>query len=231
MTWGIIGAMPSEIALLESQMSNAKKEVVSGLTYQIGKIRGKDVVLCCSEIGKVNAAMCAQTLALRYRVDFMINTGVAGCTCDDLGVLDIVLSQDLVFHDFDWALQEKYHTHTSKFPGDPGLIALAQRALEQMPQRKFQYKLGRIATGDIFVDDEALRNSIIERTHPDCVEMEGAAIAQTAYRNGVPFVILRAISDKADDSAEMDYPTFERIAAHRCAEVTMLLAGQLLAQK
>ena len=123
MTWGIIGAMPSEIALLETQMSGAKKEVVSGLTYQTGKICGKDVVLCCSEIGKVNAAMCAQTLALRYNVDCMVNTGVAGCTCDDLGVLDIVLSRDLVFHDFDWEIMEDYHPHTSKFPGDPSLIA------------------------------------------------------------------------------------------------------------
>ena len=135
MIWGIIGAMPSEIALLKAQMVDAKEEIVSGLTYQSGKIRGKDVVLCCSEIGKVNAAMCAQTLALRYHVDYMINTGVAGCTCDNLNVLDIVLSQDLVFHDFDWEIMEDYHPHTSKFPGDPGLIALAQRALEQMPQR------------------------------------------------------------------------------------------------
>ena len=124
MIWGIIGAMPSEIALLKAQMVDAKEEIVSGLTYQSGKIRGKDVVLCCSEIGKVNAAMCAQTLALRYHVDYMINTGVAGCTCDDLNVLDIVLSQDLVFHDFDWEIMEDYHPHTSKFPGDPGLIAL-----------------------------------------------------------------------------------------------------------
>ena len=222
MTWGIIGAMPSEIALLESQMSNAKKEVVSGLTYQIGTIRGKDVVLCCSEIGKVNAAMCAQTLALRYRVDFMINTGVAGCTCDDLNVLDIVLSQDLVFHDFDWALQEKYHPHTSKFTGDPGLIALAQRALEQMPERKFQYKLGRIATGDIFVEDEALRNSIIERTHPDCVEMEGAAIALVAYSNGIPCLVIRSMSDNANGDAGMSFDTFEKISADHSA--TLLTA-------
>ena len=174
MTWGIIGAMPSEIALLETQMSGAKKEVVSGHNLSNRK-KSAERMLCCAaaKIGKVNAAMCAQTLALRYNVDCMVNTGVAGCTCDDLGVLDIVLSRDLVFHDFDWEIMEDYHPHTSKFPGDPSLIALAQRALEQMPERKFQYKLGRIATGDIFVEDEALRNSIIERVHPDCVEMEG----------------------------------------------------------
>ena len=228
MTWGIIGAMPSEIALLETQMSGAKKEVVSGLTYQTGKICGKDVVLCCSEIGKVNAAMCAQTLALRYNVDCMVNTGVAGCTCDDLGVLDIVLSRDLVFHDFDWEIMEDYHPHTSKFPGDPSLIALAQRALEQMPERKFQYKLGRIATGDIFVEGEALRNSIIERVHPDCVEMEGAAIALVAYSNQIPCLVIRSMSDNANGDAGMSFDTFEKIAADHSAK--LLLSMLELAQ-
>ena len=206
MTWGIIGAMPSEIALLETQMSGAKKEVVSGLTYQTGKIRGKDVVLCCSEIGKVNAAMCAQTLALRYNVDCMVNTGVAGCTCDDLGVLDIVLSRDLVFHDFDWEIMEDYHPHTSKFPGDPSLIALAQRALEQMPER----------------------NSIIERIHPDCVEMEGAAIALVAYSNQIPCLVIRSMSDNANGDAGMSFDTFEKIAADHSAK--LLLSMLELAQ-
>ena len=87
--------------------------------------------------------------------------------------------------------------------------------------------MGRIASGDQFVADKALKERIIAHTPGLCTEMEGAAIAQTAYRNGIPFVILRAISDKADDSAEMDYPTFERIAAHRCAQVTQSLARQL----
>ena len=167
------------------------------------------------------AAAKSERLALRYRVDFMINTGVAGCTCDDLGVLDIVLSQDLVFHDFDWALQEKYHPHTSKFPGDPGLIALAQRALEQMPQRKFQDKVGRIATGDMLVDDEALRNAIIARTHPDCVEMEGAAIALVAYSNQIPCLVIRSMSDNANGDAGMSFDTFEKIAADHSAKLLL----------
>ena len=87
--------------------------------------------------------------------------------------------------------------------------------------------VGRVASGDLFVAEKSAKERIIERTNAICTEMEGAAIAQTAYRNGVPFVILRAISDKADDSAEMDYPTFEAIAAHRCAEVAMNMAKQL----
>ena len=87
--------------------------------------------------------------------------------------------------------------------------------------------MGRVASGDQFVADPAVKEKIVANTQGLCTEMEGAAIAQTAYRNGIPFVILRAISDKADDSAEMDYPTFEKIAAHRCAEVTCKLAKHL----
>lgn len=118
---------------------------------------------------------------------------------------------------------EDYHPHTSKFPGDPGLIALAQRALEQMPQRKYQYKLGRIATGDIFVDDEALRRSIIERTHPDCVEMEGAAIALVAYSNQIPCLVIRSMSDNANGDAGMSFDTFETIAADHSANLLLTM--------
>ena len=88
-------------------------------------------------------------------------------------------------------------------------------------------KIGRVASGDQFVSDKALKDSIIDTTHALCTEMEGTAIAQTAYRNHIPFVIIRAISDKADHSADMDYPTFEKIAAHRCAEVTCQMAQHL----
>ena len=103
---------------------------------------------------------------------------------------------------------------------DPGLIALAQRALEQMPQRKYQYKLGRIATGDIFVDDEALRRSIIERTHPDCVEMEGAAIALVAYSNQIPCLVIRSMSDNANGDAGMSLDVYKRQVQKLCQRLS-----------
>ena len=106
-------------------------------------------------------------------------------------------------------------------------IALAYAAAESV--NAGHTKIGRVASGDQFICSAQQKDAIIANTQADCAEMEGASIAHTAYRNGIPFVILRAISDKADDSAEMDYPTFERIAAHRCAEVTMKLAKQLKA--
>ena len=223
MIWGIIGAMQSEIALLLEHMSEKKEETVSGLKYYSGKLQGKDVVVCCSEIGKVNAAMVAQTLVLKYGVGCLINTGVAGCTCPDLTVLDLVLSRDLVFHDYSWELMEKYHPHTSSLPADPALIELAEKALAKMGERNFKHKLGRIATGDIFVEEEALRNSIIERTHPDCVEMEGASIALVAYSNKLPCLVIRCMSDNANGDAGMSFDTFQGIAANNSAKLLLTM--------
>ena len=114
---------------------------------------------------------------------------------------------------------------TAVFPADPELIQQAWQAAEA--ENPGHNRIARIASGDQFVSQKALKERIISITGGDCTEMEGAAIAQTAYRAGIPFVILRAISDKADDSAEMDYPTFERIAAHRCASVTRRVARSL----
>ena len=135
-----------------------------------------------------------------------------------------------MYHDFDcvhfgYEMGKVPGMDTVTFPADEAMIRYAFAAAETV--NPGHTKIGRIASGDQFVADKALKNQIISRTQGLCTEMEGAAIAHTAYRNQVPFVILRAISDKADDSAEMDYPTFERIAAHRCAEVTMMLAKQL----
>lgn len=219
MVWGIIGAMQAEISALTKQMENMRVQQVSGLFYYSGKLRGKDVVISCSEIGKVNAAMCAQTLVLRFGVGCIINTGVAGCVCDELGVLDLVISKELVFHDFDWGIMEDYHPHTSVFTADEELTALALSALAESEGEKPSHKLGRIATGDIFVDDEALRASIIERTAPDCVEMEGAAIALVAYSNKIPFLVIRSMSDNANGDAGMTYDEFVKIAADRSAHL------------
>ena len=114
---------------------------------------------------------------------------------------------------------------TKNHQSDETLIRLAKEAAEAV--HPGHVTVGRVASGDLFVAEKSAKNRIIAVTGGMCTEMEGAAIAQTAYRNGVPFVILRAISDTADNSAEMDYPTFERIAAHRCAQVTQHLAKQL----
>lgn len=233
MVWGIIGAMQSEVALLLSHMSEKKEETVSGLTYHSGKLQGKDVVICCSEIGKVNAAMCAQILCDCYGVTAIVNTGIAGSLCNDLDIADLVISLDAIHHDFDlrfWGrpVGQVPGFDVTAFPADEALIAKAFAAAEAV--NPGHNRIGRVASGDQFICSREQKEKIIADTQAICAEMEGASIAHAAYRNGVPFVILRAISDKADDSAEMDYPTFEALAAQRCAQVTMILAKQLAAE-
>ena len=227
---GIIGAMTEEIETLVEKLEEKKESCRTGSVFYEGKLEGLDVVIVQCGVGKVNAAMCAQTLCDLYEVTHLVNTGIAGSLCADLDIGDLVVSEDAMYHDMD-AVHFGYPygkvpgMDVTAFPADKTMIQYACAAAEAV--NPGHNKIGRVASGDQFVAVKELKERIIANTQGLCTEMEGTAIAQTAYRNGLPFVILRAISDKADDSAEMDYPTFERIAAHRCAEVTMKLAKQL----
>lgn len=227
---GIIGAMEQEVETLLSLMENRKETLHAGSTFHEGSLQGLPVVVVQCGIGKVNAALCAQILCDCYGVTHLTNTGIAGSLCNGLDIGDLVISQDAMHHDFDcchfgYPRGQVAGMDVVAFPADETLIAYAFAAAEKI--HPGHVKTGRIASGDQFVCDSQVKNGIIETTHALCTEMEGAAIAQTAYRNQIPFVIIRAISDKADNSAQMDYPTFEKQAAHRCAEVTQALAKQL----
>ena len=230
MKFGIIGAMTVEVETLVEELEQASSRVVSGSTYYEGKLEGMDVVVVQCGVGKVNAAMCVQTLCNLYQVTHIINTGIAGSLNANLDIGDLVISEDAMYHDFDcvhfgYEMGRVPGMDVVAFPADKAMASAAMTAAEGI--NPGHCCKGRIASGDLFVAEKMAKNRIIERTGAVCTEMEGAAIAHTAYRNGVPFVIIRAISDKADDSAEMDYPTFEAIAARRCAAVTMELAKQL----
>jgi len=230
MKLGIIGAMRVEVETLVEKLENATSKTIAWSTYYEGKLEGLDVVVVQCGVGKVNAAMCAQTLCNLYGVTHIVNTGVAGSLKAELDIGDLVVSRDAMYHDFEvTALDYEYGKvpgmDVVAFPADEKLITLAFAAAESV--NPGHTKTGRVASGDQFICRKEQKEQIIANTGASCTEMEGAAIAHTAYRNGVPFVILRAISDKADDSAEMDYPTFEAIAAQRCAAVTMALARSL----
>ena len=227
---GIIGAMQVEVEILLGAMENKKAMEKAGSTFYEGTLNGLSAVVVQCGVGKVNAAMCAQILCDLYNVTHLVNTGIAGSLCADLDIGDLVVSTDAMYHDMDavhfgYPFGKVPGMDVIAFPADETMIRYAFDAAEAV--NPGHTKLGRVASGDQFVAVKELKEKIISNTQGLCTEMEGAAIAQTAYRNGLPFVILRAISDKADDSAEMDYPTFERIAAHRCAEDTMKLAKQL----
>lgn len=227
---GIIGAMEQEVETLLGLMENKQETEKAGSRFYNGTLEGLPVTVVQCGVGKVNAALCAQILCDCFGVTHLVNTGIAGSLCADLDIGDLVVSQDAMYHDVDavafgYPMGKVPGMDVTAFPADDTLIGYAFAAAEAV--NPGHTRIGRVASGDQFVASKAVKERIIDLTRGLCTEMEGAAIAQTAYRNNIPFVILRAISDKADDSAEMDYPTFERIAAHRCAAVTQALARHL----
>ena len=226
---GIIGAMEEEVETLLAQLENRTSASHAGSVFHAGRLEGLDVVVVQCGVGKVNAAICAQILCSVYGVTHLVNTGIAGSLCAELDIGDMVVSTDAMYHDFDTTPFGypigKVPGMPVTYPADEQMMAYAFAAAEAV--NPGHTRQGRVASGDQFVSRKEQKDHIIEVSGALCTEMEGAAIAHTAYRNGVPFVILRAISDKADDSAEMDYPAFEKLAAHRCAAVTRNLARQL----
>jgi adenosylhomocysteine nucleosidase len=232
MKLGIIGAMDVEVATLKEKMENISVSTHAGSDYYEGCLEGCPAVVVQCGVGKINAAICAQILINLYNVTHIVNTGIAGSLCVDLDIGDLVISRDAIHHDFDlrfWnrPIGQVPGMDVIAFPADEALVDAAFAAAEA--ENPGHTKLGRVASGDQFICSKEQKDTIITNTGAICAEMEGASIAHTAYRNGIPFVIIRAISDKADDSAEMDYPTFEAIAAQRCANVTSRLAKSLQA--
>lgn len=227
---GIIGAMDLEVETLLNQMADKVAADHAGSMFYEGTLEKLPVVVVRCGVGKVNAALCAQILCDCYGVTHLVNTGIAGSLCSDLDIGDLVISQDAMYHDFDCAnfgypYGKVPGMDVISFPADDALLAYAFASAESV--HPGHVKIGRVASGDQFIAVQEKKDFIISVTNALCTEMEGAAIAQTAYRNRLPFVIIRAISDKANDDAQMDYPTFERQAAHRCAQVTAMLAKRL----
>ena len=230
MKLGIIGAMESEVETLVGHLMAVRQTYLAGTVFYEGKLNGVDTAVVRCGIGKVNAALCVQMLCDCFHVTHVVNTGIAGSLNPKLDIGDLVISQDAMYHDVDC---RNFGYEAGQMPGmpvsfqaDPDFIRLAYAAAEQV--NPGHSKIGRIASGDQFVCSKDLKEHIISVTGALCTEMEGAAIAHAAYRNGIPFVIIRAISDKADDSAEMDYPTFEALAAKCCASVVIAFAGMLM---
>lgn len=229
---GIIGAMTVEVESLKEKMESVQQVRRADIIFCEGTLLGLPVVIAQCGVGKVNAAMCVQIMCDCFGVTHLVNTGVAGSLCTELDIGDFVISRDAMYHDFDChVLNPNYPVgqvpgmSVRAFAADAQLIQYAFEAAQQVHEG--HAKIGRVASGDQFVCDSAVKEAIIANTGALCTEMEGAAIAHAAWRNGVPFVVIRAISDKADNSAEMDYPTFEAIAARRCAEVITTFAQKL----
>lgn len=213
---GIIGAMEEEVKQLRSSMEEPKITAKAGMEFCEGKLEGKPCVVVRSGIGKVNAAICTQILADDYGIDLVINTGVAGSLKAEINIGDLVISEDALQHDVDatgfgYAYGVIPRMETSVFKAEKDITELAVKVCREVNPDIGVFS-GRVVSGDQFISDRERKSWIGEQFHGLCTEMEGGAIAQAAYLNKIPFLIIRAISDKADDSAHMDYGAFEEKA-------------------
>lgn len=228
---GIIGAMELEVSELQSKMELKNVVEKAGMKFHEGALNGKDVVIVQCGIGKVNAGICVQILSDVFGVDAVINTGVAGSLRAEINIGDIVVSTDACEHDMDVsALGYKPgiipQMAESFFKADRMLAETAIAVCKEVNSDISVYE-GRVLSGDQFISDGAVKDRLISEFDGSCTEMEGAAIAHAAFLNNIPYIVLRAISDKADGSAHMDYPEFERAAAAHCAKLVENLVVRL----
>ena len=228
---GIIGAMEEEVAALKEKMQIGGVLKKASMEFYKGTLQGKPVVVVRSGIGKVNAGLCTQILVDVFGVNKVINTRIAGSLDARIDIGDIVISTEALQHDMDatqfgYPLGQIPRMETLAFPADEAMVKTAKEACEKV-NPEINVFTGRVVTGDQFVASKEVKNHIKTNFDGLCTEMEGAAIAQAAWLNKVPFVIIRAISDKADDSAEMDYPTFERQAIVHSVRLTEEMVRRL----
>jgi adenosylhomocysteine nucleosidase len=224
---GIIGAMDIEVDALVAMLENHKTEKLSGVLFHTGKLSGKNVVIAKCGIGKVFAAICAESMILKYSPSLIINTGVAGALASGIKAGDVVIADRLLQHDMD----------TSALGDEKGLISGINRIyfeaderargilLEAAAELGLHASLGTVATGDKFIADKSEKKRITNDFHAVACEMEGGAIAHTAFVNETPFAVIRAISDSADEDSEMSYSEFLPLAAENSKKLTLALVG------
>ncbi len=228
---GIIGAMEEEVQVLKNEMEAEEVKDIAGMTFYKGTLCGKETVVVQSGIGKVNAAICTQVLADQFGVDVVINTGIAGSLDADIDIGDIVISTDAVEHDMDASafgdpVGQVPRMDTFSFPADEQLVKKAVEANEEANPDVRTFT-GRVVSGDQFVSSSEVKDRLVKLFGAKCTEMEGAAIVHAAYLNKISCVIIRAISDKADNSATMDYPTFEKKAIEHSVRLIRALMPKL----
>ena len=219
---GIIGAMAPEVEGLVSALSEKKEQTFSGITFYCGVLEGKRVVIARCGIGKVFAAICAQTMILNYAPRLIVNTGVGGAVAAGLSTGDVVIAESLVQHDMDTsALGDPVGLISGinivNIPADARVaetLAKGGETLENIKAVK-----GVIASGDQFIASAEKKQFIVGNFDAIVCEMEGASIAQVCFTNGVPFGVVRAVSDCADGSSHMDYREFLPVAAANAAKL------------
>ena len=218
----IIAAMDQELAAIKQKFDDVEEKSLNDLVYYLGKLNQKEYILIKSGIGKVNAARVTQVLIDKFDIEYIINVGTAGSLNDKLEIGDIIIGKELVQHDFDTTAfgdEKGYITGTGKiFKSDSRLIDMYKNYISE---KRLEYNtiIGTIASGDIFCTEKWMKDKIHAKFNADCVEMEGAAVAQICTLNRVPFIVIRSISDKPNGENHIDFNRFIDIASRRCAEL------------
>lgn len=218
---GIIGAMEIEVEKIKAFLTDTTSEIVSGVTFVRGKFCEKDVVVAKCGVGKVFAGLCAEAMILKYDPELIINVGVAGCLDESLKIGDIVIADSVCQHDMDTSplgdpVGMLSDINIIKIPADKKAYELFSECAKEL---SLPYSVGTIASGDQFVSSSDKKKYIIDNFGAKSCEMEGGAIGHVCYVNKVPFTVLRAMSDGADDGAKMDFPTFAKLAAENSTRV------------
>jgi adenosylhomocysteine nucleosidase len=227
----VIGAMEEEIKLMREHLHIADEREIAKITFYEGSFEGSNVILCKCGVGKVNAAITTQILIDHYSVDAIIFTGVAGALAPELNIGDIVISTSAMYHDIDAsALGFAKGTipmfdHPSDFQADNTLVSIAEKAAGELEH--ISVSKGRILSGDQFIADAELVKQFESQFGGKCIEMEGAAIAHTAYLNDIPFVIIRSISDKANGEANVNFIEFTKMASEHSSFIVQSMLKKL----
>jgi len=226
---GIIGAMEEEILLIKNHINNLVEEEIASIKFYFGEIDNKKVVLTQSGIGKVNSAVTATLLIEKFNVSGIVFTGVAGGVNSDLNIGDIVVSTDLVQHDFDLTsfgrkMGEIPNIKSLSIFADKNLIEIANSSISEIG---LNFVNGRIISGDQFINSKEKIKELRDVFNADAVEMEGASVAQVCYLFNTPFVVIRSISDKADDNSHVDFNEFVKIAADNSAKIVLKMMEKI----
>ena len=229
-TVAVIGAMQPEIERLKGRLNGLQTHRFGAFEIHTGQLHGKQIVLTLSGIGKANAAAAAAAAILQFAPDCIINTGSAGGLGSGLKVGDVVIGSETVHHDADATAfgyaPGQIPQLPPTFPADPALMSAAETAAQAFPHAAVTR--GLIASGDRFVHSEEAA-AAIRATFPavQAVEMEAAAIAQTCFQFGIPFVVIRALSDTADKKADTSFEQFLQTAAAHSAEMVERIIATL----
>lgn len=221
---GILGAMEPEINMIISKLEEPREITLGKFKFVTGFYKEKEVVVTECSIGKVNSAISTQAMIDYFKPDFIINTGIAGGLDSRLEILSIVIGEKLTYHDLDYDILTNYFPFTTHFKADEKAVRLTE---EIAKEENIHTLTGNIVTGDLFVEDSLKKGQLHEDYDALCVEMEGASIAHTSFANDIPFIIIRAISDMADDGGYMTYEEFKEKASDESATIVLKLLERL----